>query len=95
MYKLLRSIHLFLGLFLCLFVVTYGMSSIPVAHPGWFPSTPTIVEQNVAIGPGVADSPRALARELMDHHGLRGAMGDVHKTDDGFRFGVYRTGTYA
>jgi hypothetical protein len=29
----------------------------------------------------------------MDHHGLRGKVSDIHKTDDGFRFEFNRTGT--
>ena len=93
MYNILRNTHLFLGLFLCLFIVTYGVSSVPVAYPSFFSSTPKITEQEIVISPEIAANPRALARELMDHHGLRGRLGNMHKTDDGFRFNISRAGT--
>jgi hypothetical protein len=93
MYRLLRNTHLFLGLFLCLFILTYGVSSLMFAYPTWFSSTPTITEQNLLIDPEVAANPRDLARELMDQQVLRGVLGKIRKNDDGYRFRVYRTGT--
>ena len=95
MYQTLRNIHLFLGLFLCLFILTYGVSSVQVAYPGWFSSRPTITEKEIVVGPEMATNPRALAKELMDHHGLQGRLGKIRKTDDGFRFEIGRTGTYS
>ena len=50
MYKFLRDTHLFLGLFLFLFILTYGVSSAIFAYPGWVSSTPTITEQDVDVG---------------------------------------------
>ena len=95
MYQILRSIHLFLGLFFCLFILTYGVSSIRLAHPSWYSLTPTFTEQEIVIGSGIATNPRALAKELMDHYGLRGRLGQINNTDDGFRFGIGRTGTHS
>jgi hypothetical protein len=53
MYNLLRSTHLFLGLFLCLFVLTYEASSVMLAQPSWFSPTPKITEQEIIISPEI------------------------------------------
>lgn len=95
MYKLIRNTHLFLGLFLCLFILTYAVSSVPVAYPTWFSSTPTITEREIVVDPEIATTPRALAKELMDHHDLRGRLDEIRNTDDGFRFEIGRTGTFS
>ena len=72
------------GIYLCLFILTYAVSSVQVAYPSWFSSTPTITEREIVVGPEMASNPRALAKDLMDHHGLRGRLGKIRKTDDGF-----------
>ena len=91
----MRNTHLFLGLFLCLFILTYAVSSVQIAYPGWFSSTPSITESEIVTSPEMATNPRALAKELMDHHDLRGRLGEIRKTDDGFRFEIARTGTFS
>ncbi len=95
MHKLIRNLHLFLGLFLCLFVLTYAVSSLQIAYPGWFSSSPTSTEQTFVISPDSVSTPRALAKELMDHHGLRGRLGEIKNTNDGLEFEIARTGTYS
>ena len=92
MYKILRNTHLFLGLFLCLFILTYGVSGVEIAHRSWFSITSVTTEKEIAV-PEAAKSPRALARELMEHHGIRGVLSEVRKTDEGFGFEINRTGT--
>lgn len=95
MYRILRNTHLFLGLFLCLFIITYGVSSIRLAHPSWYSLHPKITEWDVDV-PGETDiKPRALARTFMETYGFRGALDNVRKTKDGFRIGIHRPGTYA
>ena len=42
MYRYLRNTHLFLGLFCCLFVLMYGVSSVQMSHNTWFPSRPSV-----------------------------------------------------
>ena len=97
MYRWLRNTHLFLGLFSCLFVLMYGISSIRMAHIGWFSIQPAVSETEAAIPPESANTARAIARYLrylMDEHGLRGELEGGQPTDSGFRFGIGRPGTF-
>jgi hypothetical protein len=93
MYKALRNTHLLTGLFFCLFVLVYGVSSIRFAHNSWVSIEPTRTETLLSADGNEATSPRALARELMDHHGLRGVLHDIRDTEEGFQFRIARIGT--
>jgi hypothetical protein len=93
MYRWLRNIHLWLGLFSFLFLLMYGVSSVQMAHNSWFSPRPKVSESRVAVPPASAESPRALARELMDRHGMRGELNQVRQTPDGFALRIVRPGT--
>ncbi len=79
MHKLLRNTHLLTGLFGCLFVLMYGLSAIQMAHNKWFPMKPRVSEQSYTLA-GSLDA-RAVARELMDRHGVRGDLAQVAGTN--------------
>ena len=88
MYKWLRNTHLFLGLFAFLFLLMYGVSSVQMAHNKWFNNKPKVTESEIALPPGLGDA-RAIARQLMDGHGLKGELGQVRNTS----FRITRPGT--
>jgi hypothetical protein len=92
MYKWLRNTHLLLGLFAFMFLLMYGMSSVQMAHNRWFDLRPAVSETTVTLAAGT-DSPRAVARELMDRHGLRGDLNQVRQTATGATFRIARPGT--
>ena len=92
MYKLFRDTHLLLGLFCCLFLLMYGLSAVQLAHPRWFSSRPTVATTQVALPAGTSDA-RAVARELMDKHGLRGDLNGIHATPQTLTFNIVRPGT--
>ena len=92
MYRLLRNSHLFLGLFSCLFVLMYGVSSVQMSHNSWFRSQPDVSETEYALAPHAADA-RAVARELMDVHKLRGEVVQVRATTGRLAFSITRPGT--
>ncbi len=94
MYRWLRNIHLYLGLFSMPLVLTYGVSSVQMAHGSWFKIKPAIVEMEVAVQPERATDGRALARELMDRYGLRGDLQQVQPTASGFSLRIGRLGTF-
>jgi len=94
MYRWLRNTHLFLGLFSCLFVLMYGISSVAMVHTSWFPRRPAISESRITVSAEAASSARALARELMDRHGIRGELVGAQTTPDGFRFRISRPGLH-
>ena len=35
-YNFIRTVHLLLGLCFMLFLLTYGVSAVQMAHPAWF-----------------------------------------------------------
>ena len=77
MHRWLRDTHLLLGLFSFLFVLMYGVSSVKIAHPNWFSRQPAVTETRLAIGSENGGSARAIARELMDQHVVRGELDGV------------------
>jgi len=92
MYKWIRNTHLLIGLFAFLFLLMYGVSAVQMAHNRWFNNKPAVTESEIALKAGVSDA-RAVARELMDRHGLRGELAQVRKTGDGLSFRIVRPGT--
>ena len=93
MYRLLRNTHLLLGLALCSFVLLFGISSIKFAHQDWFAAKPTETHLTVTVDPAEADTPRSLARLLMDREGYRGGLNKIRETEDSFGFNIGRMGT--
>jgi hypothetical protein len=92
MYKILRNTHLLLGLFLCCFVVMFGLSSLQIAH-SWMNNRSTDTESTFRVEPSHAATPRALAQYLMDEHGMRGGLDEVKETADEVSFVIGRMGT--
>ena len=92
MYPTLRNIHLILALLSLPLVLLYAVSSIQMTHAKWFPWKPQISETQVTLASGGADA-RALARELMDRHGVRGELQQVFTTPASLKFSLVRPGT--
>ena len=90
LYRTLRNTHLLLGMAQCSFVLLFGVSSIKFAHQDWFTAKPTETHLTVTVDPVEADTPRRLARLLMDREGYRGGLNKIRDTDDGFRFTIGR-----
>ena len=93
MYQWMRNTHLFLGLFAFLSLLVYAGSSVQMAHNTWFSTKPAVTESRIAIPSEAASSARAVARELMDHHRLRGELAQVQQTAGGFNFRIVRPGS--
>ena len=92
MYKFLRNTHLLVGLFLCLFVLMFGISSVQMSHSEWMNNEPEETEFTVPVEPQNAATPRALAQYLMDHQGMRGGLNDVVESPEGMSFIIGRMG---
>jgi hypothetical protein len=93
MHRWLRNTHLFLGLFSFLFLLMYGASSVQMAHNSWFNTKPSVNESTVQVPGERAHDARAVARFLMDRHGVRGEIQQAQETEEGFRLRVMRPGT--
>src|SRR5437660_9174516 len=89
MYRLIRNTHLVLGLAAVLFVLTYAVSAVQMAHR--IRLTPQITEEDLSLPRGLA--PRHLAEELMQQRGYGGELGSPQMTPTGFRVTIGRPGT--
>ena len=93
MHRLIRDIHLASGLFTLVLLAVYALSAILMSHPGVLGERERISQQELEVPPGRAAGPRALAKYLMDEHGLRGELRSVSESGEGFGLRIYRTGT--
>lgn len=92
MFRLMRNIHLGLGLGFVVMAVIFAVSSLYVIYRPWLPSGERVTRRVVSIPAEVATTPRALALELMRNHGMRGDMLDVVERGDSITFSIFRPG---
>jgi len=93
MYRLLRNTHLLLGLFLSFYVLMFGLSSMQMSHRNWIGNQWQETTLTVPVDPKNAATPRALALQLMESHGMRGGLGDVKESQEEMHFVIGRMGT--
>lgn len=93
MYRLMRNIHLILGLAFVLALGVYLVSSVRLAHRSWFPGGPTTTEHRLEVDPAEAATPRALGLQLIERHGLRGEIARVQEKDGLVNVAIRRLGT--
>ncbi|MCB9384977.1 MAG: PepSY-associated TM helix domain-containing protein [Bryobacterales bacterium] len=93
MYRLVRNIHLVLGLFCALFLLMYAVSAVQMSHNAWFDMKPAVREARLPVDPAQATSPRALAAELMREHGLRGEIQSAREEEGVYQVRIFRPGT--
>lgn len=89
MYRILRNTHLILGLSGFLFVLTYAISAVQMAHR--MRAVPTVSEENLTLPAGLAARP--LAEALVEQRGYGGELGKPQPTAKGYRVGITRPGT--
>jgi len=89
MYRLIRNAHLILGMAGILFVLTYAISSVQMAHR--IRAVPQVTQTDLTLPAGLA--PRALAEALMQQRGYGGELGKPQATPKGFRIALTRPGT--
>ncbi|MDE0101839.1 MAG: hypothetical protein OXN89_05615 [Bryobacterales bacterium] len=94
MYRLMRNVHLAIGLVFALALGVYLLSSVRLAHRSWFSPSPTVTEATFPVDPAQAGTLRALGHYLITEHGLRGEITRIDPADDGsFKFVIRRLGT--
>jgi len=92
MFKLIRNVHLFLGLLCFSFLLMYSVSAVQMSHVDWFTMEPTVTEQSVAVDVADVQNPRAFAQQLMQA-GMWGELQNISQDDAGFRLRIVRAGT--
>jgi hypothetical protein len=88
-YKLLRNIHLLVGLFALPALLTYAISSAQMAHGIRLPQN--VNEEDVGLPPGL--SPRAAGLQLMQRGGYAGDLTNILSTPAGVSFSITRVGS--
>ncbi|HEV2688166.1 MAG TPA: PepSY-associated TM helix domain-containing protein [Bryobacteraceae bacterium] len=91
MYSFLRNIHLTLALLALPFLLLYGFSSIQMTHSSWIRWKPVITDRHVTLAANT--DARTIARELMDHHGMRGELQQIFTTPASQKLSIVRPGT--
>jgi len=94
MYRLMRNVHLILGLASLLFLTAYLISSVRFAHGRWFSRGLVTTESQVQADSETAEAPRKLAAWLMAEHDMGGDLMRVQRKDDGgYSMTIRRIGT--
>lgn len=88
MYKILRNTHLILGMFCCLPVLVYGLSSIRFAHRDWVSMGVEDTEARLAVPVEKATDARTLALELNRGGKYKGLLRAIKQTDTGYQFRI-------
>jgi hypothetical protein len=89
MHRFLRNLHLVLGLTSILFILTYAVSAVQMAHR--IRLAPQISDEDMKLPAGLEARP--LAEMLMEKQGYGGELGKPQAMTNGFRVVINRPGT--
>ena len=92
MFRLMRNVHLGLGLIFVLMALIFAVSSLVIIYRPWLGSSPRISKSTVQISSEAAASARAAARELMANHGMKGDLRQIEEDGDTVSFRIVRPG---
>ena len=92
MFRLMRNIHLWLGLAVAAMALMFAVSSIYVVYRQFLPDEVRETERTVSIAAEAASTPRALARELMLNHDMKGDLFEVTEEAGVITFRINRPG---
>lgn len=98
MHRLIRNTHLALGVLFTLVWMMYGISSVQMSHPEWFPAEPAVSHEEVPVDAGTgaveADvAARTIAQDLARYADMHGDVENVRAADDTLTFRIVRPGT--
>jgi hypothetical protein len=96
MFRLMRNIHLGLGLGFFLMALIFAVSSLTVIFRGRLGQPkPEVTEAVVQLPTAALATPRAAAMELMTSHGLRGDLREIKEKGGTVTFRIVRPGEVA
>jgi hypothetical protein len=95
MFRLMRNIHLGLGLVFVLMALVFAVSSMVIIYRPWFHTKPVDTESALQLSAEEAASPRAAARALMQANLVRGELRQIQQDGDRVSFRVVRPGEMA
>jgi len=92
MFRLMRNVHLILGLLFFFYAMLFAASSLVIIYRPWLKPTHSEQEQTVRVAADRAQTPRDLALELIQNQGLKGDLRDIKQDGDAVRFVIARPG---
>lgn len=95
MFRLMRNIHLGLGLIFVVMAMIFAVSSLVFIYRPWLGSKPVVTESTLKISPESTVNARAAARELMANHGMKGDLRQIKENGDAVSFQIARPGEVA
>lgn len=93
MFRLMRNVHLILGLLFFSYALLFASSSLVIIYRPWLTLTRDDQVRTVRVPPDQAQTPRALALELIRNQGLQGDLRDIQREAETIRFVIARPGT--
>jgi hypothetical protein len=95
MFRLMRNIHLGLGLIFVLMAMVFAISSLVIIYRPSLNTKPQDTESTVRLSAEAAASPRTAARALMTDHGFKGDLRQIQEKGDRVSFRIVRPGEAA
>src|SRR6187431_1862327 len=92
MFRLMRNIHLGLGLIFVLMAMIFAVSSLVIIYRPWLGSPPSVSDATIRISPESLTNARAAAHELMVNHGMKGDLRQIQEAGDAVSFRIVRPG---
>jgi hypothetical protein len=93
MFRLMRNVHLILGLLFFSYAMLFAASSLVIIYRPWLKVTRSEEQQIVRVAFDRTQTPRDLAFELMQNHQLKGDLRDIKQDAGAIRFIIARPGT--
>jgi hypothetical protein len=93
MFRLMRNVHLILGVAFFFYAMLFALSSLVIIYRPWLKPMREYQERAVRVAVESARTPRALAFELMQNHGLKGELRGIHQEGEEIRFSIVKPGT--
>lgn len=92
MFRLIRNIHLGLGLVFVFMALIFAVSSLVIIYRPWLGINPLVSKSTIRLPLEAGTSARAVAHALMTDHGLKGELRQVQESGDGVSFRIVRPG---
>ncbi len=92
MFRLMRNVHLALGVAFFFVALLFAASSIVIIYRPWFPGGPEKANETLQLQAG--SDARQAALELMRGHGVKGDLRNVSTSPEGLQFMIWRPGTH-
>lgn len=95
MQRLMRNVHLALGLLFVVMALVFAVSSLVIIYRPWLGPAAQPSEVTIPLSAAAAASPRAAALELMTDHGFRGDLRRIQERNGTVTFSIVRPGEAA